>query len=102
MWSYLGGVMVCVVCVCGWWYVIFVCVRVGGGFQEWSEDESEEDESQQQPMSREDSGIQVDGTPQEDQERSEKMAQLTWTGKRTRFIRGKQRIVAQRSRAGGR
>lgn len=52
--------------------------------QEWSEDESEEEEEEsQQPISREDSGIQVDRTPQEDQERNDKMAQVTWTGKRT-------------------
>lgn len=54
--------------------------------QEWSEEESEEDESQQ-PISREDSGIQVDRTPQEDQEQSDKMVQVTWAGKWTGFSR---------------
>uniref|UniRef100_A0A8B9RBN1 Gamma-tubulin complex component n=1 Tax=Astyanax mexicanus TaxID=7994 RepID=A0A8B9RBN1_ASTMX len=44
---------------------------------EWSEDESEEEESQQ-PISREDSGIQVDRTPQEDQEQNNKTVQVTW------------------------
>uniref|UniRef100_A0AAR2IY50 Gamma-tubulin complex component n=1 Tax=Pygocentrus nattereri TaxID=42514 RepID=A0AAR2IY50_PYGNA len=47
-------------------------------FQEWSEEESEEEESQQ-PISREDSGIQVDRTPQEYQERNNKTVQVTWT-----------------------
>uniref|UniRef100_A0A674EAB4 Gamma-tubulin complex component n=1 Tax=Salmo trutta TaxID=8032 RepID=A0A674EAB4_SALTR len=42
---------------------------------EWSEEESE-DEDSQQPLSREDSGIQVDRTPQEDQE---KTVPVTWT-----------------------
>uniref|UniRef100_A0A8B9K777 Gamma-tubulin complex component n=1 Tax=Astyanax mexicanus TaxID=7994 RepID=A0A8B9K777_ASTMX len=46
---------------------------------EWSEDESEEEESQQ-PISREDSGIQVDRTPQEDQEQNNKTVQVTWAG----------------------
>lgn len=50
--------------------------------QEWSEDESEEEESQQ-PISREDSGIQVDRTPQEDQEQNDKMVPVTWAGERT-------------------
>uniref|UniRef100_A0A4W4GMR4 Gamma-tubulin complex component n=1 Tax=Electrophorus electricus TaxID=8005 RepID=A0A4W4GMR4_ELEEL len=45
---------------------------------EWSEDESEEEESQQL-LSREDSGIQVDRTPQEDQEQTSKTVQVTWT-----------------------
>uniref|UniRef100_A0AAR2L971 Gamma-tubulin complex component n=1 Tax=Pygocentrus nattereri TaxID=42514 RepID=A0AAR2L971_PYGNA len=45
---------------------------------EWSEEESEEEESQQ-PISREDSGIQVDRTPQEYQERNNKTVQVTWT-----------------------
>ena len=49
-------------------------------FQEWSEEESEEEESQQS-ISREDSGIQVDRTPQEDQERNNKTVQVTWTSK---------------------
>lgn len=46
--------------------------------QEWSEEESDEDDSQQ-PLSREDSGIQVDRTPQEDQ--ADKNVSVTWTGK---------------------
>uniref|UniRef100_A0A672LC99 Gamma-tubulin complex component n=1 Tax=Sinocyclocheilus grahami TaxID=75366 RepID=A0A672LC99_SINGR len=45
---------------------------------EWSEDESEEEDSQQ-PLSREDSGIQVDRTPQEDHEQNDKTVQVTWT-----------------------
>uniref|UniRef100_A0A673KAL2 Gamma-tubulin complex component n=1 Tax=Sinocyclocheilus rhinocerous TaxID=307959 RepID=A0A673KAL2_9TELE len=45
---------------------------------EWSEDESEE-EDRQQPLSREDSGIQVDRTPQEDHEQNDKTVQVTWT-----------------------
>lgn len=45
---------------------------------EWSEEESEEDDSQQ-PLSREDSGIQVDRTPQEDHEQNDKTVQVTWT-----------------------
>lgn len=48
-------------------------------FQEWSEEESEEDDSQQ-PISREDSGIQLDRTPQEEQDNSSKMIPVTWTG----------------------
>ncbi|KAL1023411.1 hypothetical protein UPYG_G00040520 [Umbra pygmaea] len=44
---------------------------------DWSE-ESEEDDSQE-PLSREDSGIQVDRTPQEDQEQLDKTAPVTWT-----------------------
>lgn len=48
-------------------------------FQEWSEEESEEDDSQQ-PISREDSGIQLDRTPQEDQDNSNKTIPVTWTG----------------------
>uniref|UniRef100_A0A8C9VSR6 Gamma-tubulin complex component n=1 Tax=Scleropages formosus TaxID=113540 RepID=A0A8C9VSR6_SCLFO len=44
---------------------------------EWSEEESEEEDSQQ-PLSREDSGIQVDRTPQEDPEHSKKAVQVTW------------------------
>ncbi|XP_030647511.1 gamma-tubulin complex component 5 [Chanos chanos] len=45
---------------------------------EWSEEESEEEDSQQ-PISREDSGIQLDKTPQEEQEQSNKSVPLTWT-----------------------
>ncbi|TWW57512.1 Gamma-tubulin complex component 5 [Takifugu flavidus] len=45
---------------------------------EWSEEESEEDDSQQ-PISREDSGIQLDRTPQEDQDNSNKTMPVTWT-----------------------
>lgn len=45
---------------------------------EWSEEESEEEDSQQ-PMSREDSGIQVDRTPQEDQDNTSKKAPAQWT-----------------------
>ncbi|XP_056316135.1 gamma-tubulin complex component 5 [Danio aesculapii] len=45
---------------------------------EWSEEESEEEDSQQ-PLSREDSGIQVDRTPQEDHEQNDKTVQVTWT-----------------------
>ncbi|KAJ7993358.1 hypothetical protein DPEC_G00271590 [Dallia pectoralis] len=41
---------------------------------EWSEEEDSQD-----PLSREDSGIQVDRTPQEDQEQVEKPATVTWT-----------------------
>lgn len=48
-------------------------------FQEWSEEEREEDDSQQ-PISREDSGIQLDRTPQEDQDTSNKTIPVTWTG----------------------
>ncbi|XP_036396340.1 gamma-tubulin complex component 5 [Megalops cyprinoides] len=44
---------------------------------EWSEEESEEEDSQQ-PFSREDSGIQVDRTPLEDQEHSKNTVQVTW------------------------
>ncbi|KAK7155466.1 hypothetical protein R3I93_010181 [Phoxinus phoxinus] len=43
-----------------------------------SEEESEEEDSQQ-PLSREDSGIQVDRTPQEDHEQNNKTVQVTWT-----------------------
>lgn len=45
---------------------------------EWSEEESEEEDSQQ-PLTREDSGIQVDRTPQEDQENSTKTVPVSWT-----------------------
>uniref|UniRef100_A0A8C1LVH5 Gamma-tubulin complex component n=1 Tax=Cyprinus carpio TaxID=7962 RepID=A0A8C1LVH5_CYPCA len=45
-------------------------------WQEWSEDESEEEDSLQ-PLSREDSGIQVDRTPQEDHEQNDKTVQVT-------------------------
>ncbi|XP_062413036.1 gamma-tubulin complex component 5 [Sardina pilchardus] len=45
---------------------------------EWSEDESDEDDSQQ-PLSREDSGIQVDRTPQEDQDQADKNVSVSWT-----------------------
>lgn len=48
-------------------------------FQEWSEEESEDDDSQQ-PISREDSGIQLDRTPQEDQDNTNKTVPVTWTG----------------------
>lgn len=48
-------------------------------FQEWSEEESEEDDSQRR-ISREDSGIQLDRTPQEDQDNSNKTMPVTWTG----------------------
>lgn len=48
-------------------------------FQEWSEEESEEDDSQQ-PISREDSGIQLDRTPQEDQDNSNKTMPVAWKG----------------------
>ncbi|KAA8589717.1 hypothetical protein FQN60_013082 [Etheostoma spectabile] len=44
---------------------------------EWSEEESEEDDSQQ-PISREDSGIQLDRTPQEDQDNNNKTVPVTW------------------------
>lgn len=50
--------------------------------QEWSEDESDDDDSQQ-PISREDSGIQLDRTPQEDQEHSNKTVPVAWTGVNT-------------------
>lgn len=45
---------------------------------EWSEEESE-DEDSQQPISREDSGIQLDRTPQEDQDNTNKTVPVTWT-----------------------
>ncbi|XP_010792685.1 gamma-tubulin complex component 5 [Notothenia coriiceps] len=45
---------------------------------EWSEEESE-DEDSQQPISREDSGIQLDRTPQEDQDNNNKTVPVTWT-----------------------
>uniref|UniRef100_A0A4W6DYG2 Gamma-tubulin complex component n=1 Tax=Lates calcarifer TaxID=8187 RepID=A0A4W6DYG2_LATCA len=45
---------------------------------EWSEEESEDDDSQQ-PISREDSGIQLDRTPQEDQDHTNKTVPVTWT-----------------------
>ncbi|CAL8271614.1 unnamed protein product [Arctogadus glacialis] len=45
---------------------------------EWSEEESDE-EDPQQPISREDSGIQVDRTPQEDQDNANQALALTWT-----------------------
>ncbi|XP_063324019.1 gamma-tubulin complex component 5 [Pelmatolapia mariae] len=45
---------------------------------EWSEEESEDDDSQQ-PISREDSGIQLDRTPQEDQDNANKTVPVTWT-----------------------
>lgn len=54
-------------------------------FQEWSEDESDEDNSQQ-PISREDSGIQLDRTPQEDQDNSNKTVPVTWTGGNVSFM----------------
>ncbi|XP_031165314.2 gamma-tubulin complex component 5 isoform X2 [Sander lucioperca] len=44
---------------------------------EWSEEESEDDDSQQ-PISREDSGIQLDRTPQEDQDNNNKTVPVTW------------------------
>ncbi|KAF7664125.1 hypothetical protein LDENG_00188560 [Lucifuga dentata] len=44
---------------------------------EWSEEESEEEDSQQ-PISREDSGIQLDRTPQEDQDNTNKTVPVTW------------------------
>ncbi|MBN3299642.1 GCP5 protein, partial [Amia calva] len=44
---------------------------------EWSEEDSEEEESQE-PLSREDSGIQVDRTPLDDQDQSKKTVQVTW------------------------
>ncbi|XP_060933894.1 gamma-tubulin complex component 5 [Limanda limanda] len=45
---------------------------------EWSEEESEDDDSEQ-PISREDSGIQLDRTPQEDQDNTNKPVPVTWT-----------------------
>ena len=48
-------------------------------FKEWSEEESE-DEDSQQPISREDSGIQLDRTPQEDQDHTNKTVAVAWTG----------------------
>uniref|UniRef100_A0A3Q0R5F4 Gamma-tubulin complex component n=1 Tax=Amphilophus citrinellus TaxID=61819 RepID=A0A3Q0R5F4_AMPCI len=45
---------------------------------EWSEEESDDDDSQQ-PISREDSGIQLDRTPQEDQDNPSKTVPVTWT-----------------------
>ncbi|PWA14424.1 gamma-tubulin complex component 5 [Gambusia affinis] len=45
---------------------------------EWSEDESEDDDAQQ-PISREDSGIQLDRTPQEDQDTTSKTVPVAWT-----------------------
>lgn len=47
--------------------------------QEWSEEDSEDDDSQQ-PISREDSGIQLDRTPQEDQDGGNKALPAPWTG----------------------
>lgn len=47
--------------------------------KEWSEEESEEEDSQQ-PISREDSGIQLDRTPQEDKDNTNKTVPVTWTG----------------------
>uniref|UniRef100_A0A8C5ERT8 Gamma-tubulin complex component n=1 Tax=Gouania willdenowi TaxID=441366 RepID=A0A8C5ERT8_GOUWI len=44
----------------------------------WSEDESEDDDSQR-PISREDSGIQLDRTPPEDQDNTNKTVPVTWT-----------------------
>ncbi|XP_034736673.1 gamma-tubulin complex component 5 isoform X2 [Etheostoma cragini] len=44
---------------------------------EWSEEESEEEDSQQ-PISREDSGIQLDRTPLEDQDNNNKTVPVTW------------------------
>ncbi|XP_041115831.1 gamma-tubulin complex component 5 [Polyodon spathula] len=44
---------------------------------EWSEEESEEGDSEQ-PLSREDSGIQVDRTPLDDQDQSKKTVQSMW------------------------
>ncbi|XP_037626983.1 gamma-tubulin complex component 5 isoform X1 [Sebastes umbrosus] len=44
---------------------------------EWSEEESEDDDSQQ-PISREDSGIQADRTPQDDQDNNNKTVPVTW------------------------
>lgn len=49
--------------------------------QNWSEDSEEEDV--QQPLSREDSGIQVDRTPLEEQDASRKLAlHVSWKGLR--------------------
>nr|XP_057930124.1 gamma-tubulin complex component 5 isoform X2 [Doryrhamphus excisus] len=45
---------------------------------EWSEEESE-DENGHQPISREDSGIQLDKTPQEDKDNASKTVPVTWT-----------------------
>ncbi|XP_061744723.1 gamma-tubulin complex component 5 [Nerophis ophidion] len=45
---------------------------------EWSEEETEEEDGRQ-PISREDSGIQLDKTPQEDKEGGSKTVQVTWT-----------------------
>uniref|UniRef100_A0A7N8WPE7 Gamma-tubulin complex component n=1 Tax=Mastacembelus armatus TaxID=205130 RepID=A0A7N8WPE7_9TELE len=45
---------------------------------EWSEEESDDNDSQQ-PISREDSGIQLDRTPQEDQDTTNKTVPVTWT-----------------------
>uniref|UniRef100_A0A669DV70 Gamma-tubulin complex component n=1 Tax=Oreochromis niloticus TaxID=8128 RepID=A0A669DV70_ORENI len=53
--------------------VPFICDQC-----EWSEEESEDDDSQQ-PISREDSGIQLDRTPQEDQDNANKTIPVTWT-----------------------
>ena len=47
--------------------------------KEWSEEESEGEDSQQ-PISREDSGIQVDRTPLEDQDNANKTVPVNWTG----------------------
>lgn len=46
--------------------------------QEWS-DVSDDDEDTE-PLSREDSGIQVDRTPQEDQDQNKKSSHVTWKG----------------------
>ncbi|XP_037530295.1 gamma-tubulin complex component 5 [Nematolebias whitei] len=45
---------------------------------DWSDNESEDDDSQQ-PISREDSGIQLDRTPQEDQDNASKTVPVAWT-----------------------
>nr|XP_006135890.1 gamma-tubulin complex component 5 isoform X1 [Pelodiscus sinensis] len=53
-------------------------IDFGPDMPDWSED-SEEEEDAQQPLSREDSGIQVDRTPQEEQDQHKKtVSQVSW------------------------
>ncbi|XP_053166233.1 gamma-tubulin complex component 5 isoform X2 [Hemicordylus capensis] len=61
---------------------------------EWSE--VSEDEEDTEPLSREDSGIQVDRTPQEDQDQNKKsVSHITWKGEPDARTWLEQHIVAQ-------
>nr|XP_006639200.1 PREDICTED: gamma-tubulin complex component 5 isoform X1 [Lepisosteus oculatus] len=61
----------------------------------WSEEESE-DEDSQQPLSREDSGIQVDKTPLDDQDHSKKTVQVSWkVGEQDARVWLEQHVVTQ-------